>query len=341
MRISVAMCTFQGERYLEQQMASIAAQARVPDEVVVHDDGSSDRTREIVEHFAAWAPFPVEFAVNPKRLGVTGNYEGAIGACRGDVIVLADQDDIWLPHRLAAMEEAFSDSKGALLAFSDAFLIRPDGRPTGDHLWKIAGFSPAQQRRMRQDPFGQLMGRSIVSGCTLAFRSSCRDLLLPFPSEHTASDMRVLHDRWISIVLAAAGNVAVISDPLVAYRIHPAQQVGIPALQIRKVVPSSLLRWRSAAVPTLEHTARLQAMVELLEMVAKRLDAGLTGQKRELALGQLREAMDHIQARAAVSGPRLARLGSVVREALTGRYHRYSLGTASALADVVRLNSRT
>jgi hypothetical protein len=254
------------------------------------------------------------------------------------VIVLSDQDDIWLPHRLATMEEAFADPRGPLLAFSDAFLIRPDGRPTGDHLWAIAGFSAAQQRRMRHDPFGQLMGRSIVSGCTLAFRASCRDLLLPFPSEGTQSDMRVLHDRWISIVLAAAGSVAVVSDPLVAYRIHPAQQVGIPALQIRKLVPSSLLRWRSAAVPTSEHTARLQAMVALLEIAAKRLDAGLTGDERELALSRVQGAMDHLQARSAVSGRRFTRLGGVVRETLTGRYHHYSLGTASALADLVRLN---
>lgn len=327
-RISVAMCTFQGERYLEDQLASIAAQTRLPEELIVSDDRSSDGTVAIVERFATHAPFPVRISVVDAHLGVVRNYERAIKTCQGNIIVLSDQDDIWLPHKLDTLERIFNGPDEPLLAFSDAYHIRPDGTRTGDRLWSIAGFSPAQQQRMREDPFGQLMGRSIVSGCTLSFRASGLGLLMPFPGERTDSDLRLIHDRWISMVLASVGPVAVIDDPLIEYRIHDAQQIGIPALQIRKLVPSSLLRWRSAAVPTREHTARLEATIGLLHLVAARVPAD--------ARPRVEDAIAHLRARASIDGWRAKRLAGVVREFLTGRYHRYSLGTASAVADVVR-----
>jgi glycosyltransferase involved in cell wall biosynthesis len=336
MRIAVAMGTYQGERYLEEQLATIVAQTRPPDALYVSDDASADDTLGVLKRFAETAPFPVEVITSDGRLGVTHNYERVIAAAEGDVIVLSDQDDRWLPHRVERIEREFAADDATCLTFSDAYLINSQNRRTGDRLWAIAGFSRAQQKRMRRDPFGQLMGRSIVSGCTLAFRAECRRLLVPFPQEETASAVRVFHDRWISIVLAVACGVTLIEEPLVEYRIHPRQRVGIPALQIRKLVPSSLLRWRSAAVPTREHTARLEATIALLSIVRERVDAHLTGPPRIEAMARVEEAIAHLRAREAIDGSRLQRLPAVLREALTGRYHRYSLGTASAAADLVR-----
>src|SRR5689334_9736183 len=168
------MCTFDGARYIEAQLASIAAQTVRPAELVVSDDGSTDGTVALVERFAATVDFPVKVSVNPHRLGVTANFERASELCSGEVIVLADQDDVWLPHRLATLARLFENDDHLLLAFSNAWLINEQGRRTGDLHWSIVGFSAAQQARMTRDPFGQLMGRSIVSGCSLAFRSSCR-----------------------------------------------------------------------------------------------------------------------------------------------------------------------
>ena len=250
MRISVVLCTYNGAPYRSRQLSSIAAESRLPDEVIVSDDSSTDTSVKIVEAFAGAAPFPVDIAVNDRRLGVTLNFERAVWRCTGDVIVLCDQDDVWLPHRVEVVEERLVSEPETAIVFSDAFLINEAGRRTGDRLWGVVGFGPRQQARLHRDPFGQLMGRSIVSGCTLAFRSTHLALLLPFPPEHTTSRMRVLHDRWISLVLASTFGIAVIDEPLVEYRLHPRQRVGIPALQIRRLVPSSMLRWQSAAVPT-------------------------------------------------------------------------------------------
>ena len=336
MKISVAMCTFNGERFLSRQLSSIATQSRLPDELLVNDDGSTDATVKLVENFAGVVPFPVEVSVNERHLGVTRNFESVIRRCSGDVIVLCDQDDVWLPHRLEVLEEKLSSAPETAVAFSDAYLINENGKRTGDRLWGIVGFGKRQQAHLRRDPFGQLMGRSIVSGCTLAVRADHRDLILPFPSEETNSQMRVLHDRWISLVLAPAFGLEVIDEPLVEYRLHPRQRVGIPALQIRKLVPSSMLRWRSAAVPTKEHVARLRATIELLETVSSRLEVRLHGPRRDTAIAKVTDAIAHLRARESLDETRFTRVPGLLRELGSGRYQRYSLGLASAFADLVR-----
>src|SRR5437588_7313199 len=106
-RISIAMCTYNGARFLREQLDSFAAQSRLPDEVVICDDGSTDGTADIVRTFASGAPFPVHFHVNEPRLGITRNFERAAGLCTGSIIFFSDQDDVWLPDKLDRFAEAF------------------------------------------------------------------------------------------------------------------------------------------------------------------------------------------------------------------------------------------
>src|SRR3954470_17842517 len=94
---SVAMCTYNGARFLGEQLASVAAQTRPPDELVVCDDRSTDETASLVRDFAAAAPFRVRLHVNERNLGSTRNFERAVSLCEGDLIALSDQDDEWLP----------------------------------------------------------------------------------------------------------------------------------------------------------------------------------------------------------------------------------------------------
>src|SRR2546423_12239051 len=95
MKISIAMCTYDGGRYLREQLDSLASQRRLPDELIVSDDGSSDNTVMIIEEFSSSSPFPVHFSVNDTNLGTIRNSEKAVRACNGDVIVPCDQDDVW------------------------------------------------------------------------------------------------------------------------------------------------------------------------------------------------------------------------------------------------------
>src|SRR5580698_1985958 len=101
MKLSVALCTYNGERFLPEQLASIREQSRLPDELVICDDASADQSVAIATRFAERAPFPVRIEANSRNLGSTPNFARAIELCNGDAIVLSDQDDVWLPDKLS------------------------------------------------------------------------------------------------------------------------------------------------------------------------------------------------------------------------------------------------
>jgi glycosyltransferase involved in cell wall biosynthesis len=147
LKISVALCMYQGSAWIQEQLASVAAQTRPPDEVVVCDDASHDDGCALVRAFAARAPFPVRLYENPGNLGFVKNFERAIGLCSGDVIALCDQDDVWAPEKLETLERAFADDPRLGLCFSDAELVAADLSGTGKSLWD-AVFSRAERREV-------------------------------------------------------------------------------------------------------------------------------------------------------------------------------------------------
>jgi len=202
MKVSVALCTYNGGRFLREQLDSIAAQTRLPDELVVSDDRSADGTRQLVESFAAAAPFPVSLHVNEVNVGSTRNFDHAIKLCGGDVIALCDQDDVWLPEKLRRCEEVFAADADIGLVFSDAEVVGADLSPTGRRLWEWT-FTRGVRRDLRRDAFGALLRHNIVTGATLAFRSRFKPLALPIPA-----DLHVIHDAWIAVVVAAVSRVA-------------------------------------------------------------------------------------------------------------------------------------
>src|SRR5437868_6261824 len=117
MKISVALCTYNGEKYLPDQLASYLKQERLPDELVICDDGSSDNTVEIIKRFATEAPFPVQLHVNENNLGSTKNFEKAFQLCQGEIITPSDQDDVWHEKKLLQLERAFKEHPQIGLVF--------------------------------------------------------------------------------------------------------------------------------------------------------------------------------------------------------------------------------
>jgi glycosyltransferase involved in cell wall biosynthesis len=126
-KLSIAMCTYNGSAYLSEQLQSFAAQTRPPHELVISDDQSNDgRTREIIKAFARDSPFTVRLSVNNQTLGSKQNFVIAIGRCTGDIIFLCDQDDVWRSDKLARIEETFKSNPGPGLVFSDAEVVDED-----------------------------------------------------------------------------------------------------------------------------------------------------------------------------------------------------------------------
>src|SRR5215212_2843702 len=104
MKISVAMCTYNGAEFLSAQLQSIMAQSRPPDEIIICDDVSIDTTRSLLRQFATESSIPITLHFNDQNLGSTKNFEQAITLCTGDVIALSDQDDVWRTDKLQVLE---------------------------------------------------------------------------------------------------------------------------------------------------------------------------------------------------------------------------------------------
>jgi len=327
MKFSVAMCTYEGERFLPEQLASIAAQERPPNELVVCDDRSTDATRRIVESFAASAPFPVRLHVNERNLGSTENFGRAIGLCAGDVIALSDQDDVWRPDKLALMERCFSEDPSVGMVFSDAEVVDEQLRSLGRRLWSSSGFDEKKALIGRGRALDVMLPAYYVTGATMAFRSEFRDLVLPIPT-----DLPMIHDGWIALVIAAAARVAYIEEPLVMYRRHEGQQLGPPA-------GTGAGRGKQKNTPrhVLDAVRRPNSYADFiasLEAVRERLSR--RGGADARLVSQVEDRLTHLKARSDLPAQAARRLLTVLRELALMRYHRYSRGIRSAAKDLLR-----
>src|ERR671918_1535646 len=123
MKISVAMCTYNGAEYLPAQLESILAQSRPPDEIVVCDDCSTDQTPALLEQFKPESPIPIIIKINKQNLGSVKNFEQTVSMCTGDVVALSDQDDVWRKDKLQLFDDAFRKNPTAGLVFSDAEIV--------------------------------------------------------------------------------------------------------------------------------------------------------------------------------------------------------------------------
>jgi glycosyltransferase involved in cell wall biosynthesis len=317
----VALCTYNGAAYLGAQLASVAAQSRCPDELVVGDDGSRDATVEIVRAFAATAPFPVRLEVNARNVGSTTNFEAVVGRCAGDVIALADQDDVWHPRKLERLEAALAGAPAAGAAFSDARLVDGALRPLGRTLWEEIGLDAAMRRELAEGRGLRLLTRkSVVTGATMLFRAAERPLLLPVSP-------RAVHDAWFALLLAAVGPVVSVDEPLIDYRQHGANQIG---------AAQQTLGDRARAVRRPRRMGDVADFAAWLGEAAARLETQRARVIDHGALDRLHDLADHLGARASLPASRPRRMVPVLREALAGRYGRYSNGILSVLKDLAR-----
>ena len=205
-RLSVVMATFEGETYLPEMLDSLAAQTRLPDELVVRDDGSSDATVAIVEDFAGRAPFPVT-VLTGERLGYAQNFVAASRKCSGDLVFFADQDDSWRPTKLETVARAAHPDRSEAL-FHDFALVSGTGTelaPSYYGLLAANGFGPAVA----------------LKGCTMAVTRRFLDTWGWPPA-----DTSVSHDFWVALLATAFGQRRNLDAILIDHRLHDANTSG-------------------------------------------------------------------------------------------------------------------
>jgi glycosyltransferase involved in cell wall biosynthesis len=315
--VSVALCTFNGSRYLPEQLASIASQTRKPGELVVCDDGSSDRTVDILREFATTAGFPVRIHQNERNIGSTKNFEKAIGLCNGTYIALADQDDWWKPNKLEKLVQVLRDSSGGAV-FSDGVIMDENSVPTSQTLWGQNRFGDRDNKFNSQSGEGArsvLLRCNVVTGATLMFRSNLRGVLGPFPQEW-------VHDGWMAWMIVFHSRLIAFSEPLIQYRTHRGQQVGIPGR-------SMIDRLRRAKATGMREYLELERQLEVLcEYAETHADVC----SREMC-HRLEEKRALLQFRAAPVGSRLRRWRGILSNA--GRYRLYAQSWQSMFKDAL------
>ncbi len=224
MKLSVAMCTYNGAKFVEDQLLSIIGQDTKVDEIVVCDDGSRDDTIEIVTRITVEHP-EISWIVkqNSPNLGVIKNFEEAIRCCSGDIIFLSDQDDVWRKDKTQKVVEYFSDNQDKDIVFSDADIVDEDGIIKTNHslleAWSLLPDIDIWNAGLALEI---MMLCNRVTGATIAFRKSCVKQFLPFEE-----DSSYLHDYQIALFGCIHQSIGIINERLIKYRQHGANVQGV------------------------------------------------------------------------------------------------------------------
>lgn len=306
-RVSVALCTYNGERFIEQQLSSILGQSQPVDEIVVSDDGSTDGTVEIVRRVVSGNSGPgLKILQNSSALGVTANFEQAMAACTGEFICLSDQDDIWMPDRVELALEKFRERPELQLVHSNAELVNEQGESLGEDLFRAIGFSRLERKRIRKgQAFGVLLRRNVVTGATVMIRRELFEQSRPFPTSW-------VHDEWLAVNAGSSGQIDFLDQRLVSYRQHESNQIGAGSLglsdRLGKLAEGRRSRNERLLSRARSLAERLEAEPEQHSAVVRRLCA---------------QKLEHESFRNGLPSSRLRRVLPVISEFVQGRYSRF------------------
>lgn len=209
--VSVCMATYNGEKYIKEQVDSILAQLGPDDEIIVSDDGSKDKTIDILlsyndDRIKIYKHTPVKKA---NRVGdiVSLNFENALSHAKGDYIFLSDQDDVWIDGKVSKMVELL---EGYAVVCSNAWIWDCDSK---DDCQKMLydGRNPLRNYLLKGGKY---------YGCCMAIRKECLKFLLPFPNPMP------LHDTWVGLLPEIMGGAYFLNEPLIYYRRHGSNLSG-------------------------------------------------------------------------------------------------------------------
>jgi glycosyltransferase involved in cell wall biosynthesis len=324
-RVSVALCTCNGSRFIAEQIESICRQTLPAAEIVMHDDASGDGTVAVAQ--AAWercraerpqATPALRVVVHPQRLGIARNFAGAMTDCLGDLIALCDQDDHWYPERLERLVSRMDAQPATSLLHGNARLVGADGRWLGSTLFEGLAVSEAELQAIASgQAFEVLLDRNLVTGATTIFRRSLLTAALPIPAHW-------LHDEWLGAIAAAMGTVDVELESLLDYRQHGANQIGARREGL-------IDAYRRATKPRGDWHARRLMRAQELQLRLEAMSAAVPGPVIEA----VRDKVAHHRVRADLPADRGRRPLPILREWKTGRYRRFGRGLRGVIKDLL------
>jgi len=327
--ISIALATYQGELFLQQQLDSIFCQTLLPYELVIGDDGSTDDTIGIIERFAVKAPFPVHLKRNPHRLGYRENFMQTTQRCTGDLIAFCDQDDVWHPQKLAHCAVPFIDPE-VMLVCHDANVVNASGQRIEKSIVvrRNGAWNPSYRPLHSQYALTMVFRRSLTDHY---------DLWLKTIDENTSDrTQHSAHDPWFYFLAINLGKVINVDEPLVDYIQHESNTVGIPDRFV-----SRTLQYRSQY-----YELRVQAMCTRIAILYELQNRATPKYCAHIAQQFIiyDQYLKIYRARALIysENPLAVRCIGLIRSLAAGGYGRQAFGIRSILSDflhgIVRVN---
>ncbi len=219
--IDVLMATYNGEKYLNEQIQSILNQSHQDFRLIICDDHSKDGTRNICQEFASKYPDKIFIICSEKNLGAKENFSFLMEHAKANYIMFSDQDDIWMNDKIA---KTFNEMKRLemihgknipLLVHSDLKVVDKNCAVLGDSFWKYSNLKAHQYHDT-----GRFLIQNVVTGCTIMMNRKLNLLSFPIPKES------LMHDWWIGLVASTFGKIGLVDESLIYYRQHGRNTLG-------------------------------------------------------------------------------------------------------------------
>ena len=240
--VSIAMTTYNGEKFLKQQLESILDQTYENFELIICDDASTDRTVEIIK---SYQDKRIRLYKNDKNIGFAKNFEKAISLCSGKYIALADQDDIWVKEKIEEMVHAISQDENITLVYGDEYLIDEKGEIIADSFFEVTEYATNKHNVER------FYSDNWIYGHNMLFSSKLKPFLKDIPVK--------FYDTWIAIVAAKMGRIVFLNKKLGYYRQHSRSVTGFKRKKrsfLEKVMYP--IDWQTYKIWNLDRIRRLE-----------------------------------------------------------------------------------
>lgn len=303
------MATYNGEKYIEEQLKSISLQTLLPDELLIIDDGSTDSTKKLIRDFSERSNFKVNLMERVDNKGSNKTFSTAVSSCIGDYVFLCDQDDSWDPKKIELCYKALQVD-GVSAVYHDAWLVDELGYSLDRSLWADLLLNNRLRHLLSSggsDAFKILLNQNFFTGAALAFKKNKLERFYEVPEGW-------VHDAWYIFLLSQNGSIAFLSEKLLYYRQHSSNQIGI-----KKLGFIESLNLRTGLVLEVE---RLQSLINFINEA----DFEKFNYHKAVVL----EKYNHQLLRLYPSGNLLY----LFNDFLNGRYHRFSHGVTSFLKDI-------
>ena len=220
-KISIALCTYNGEKYIAEQLASIINQTRKPDEIIIYDDCSTDSTTIIVNDFIKDGNTLIRLFVNTNQQGVTKNFINAGSTCTGDIIFFCDQDDVWKKNKIQRLCSFFEDDD-VTATFCNAEIVDAELNDSYSKQWDKIKYRPKVINNVKvyrqYELIPELLKHNVATGMCFAIRKNIIN--------YQGLPKGCLHDAWLVWIATKAGKVVAIDETLVMYRQHLNNVIG-------------------------------------------------------------------------------------------------------------------